>query len=136
MRSRAAVKRILILGIYSAILANIVWRADHADLRAVGEWVKSFPGGDKLGHFCLVGGFAFVLNWTLHCHEFWFAKRPWLTGSVFLVVLFTVDEFTQFWRPARTFDLLDLAANYAGIFCFGALARRVEAREQARRPRS
>ena len=134
-RFSPAVKRVFLLVIYAAIVAAIVWCADHHELKYLLDAVKAVPGGDKAGHFVLVGGLAFLLNWTLRCREFWCAGRLWLLGSVLVFAIFTVDEVTQLWRPARTFDLGDLAANYAGIWCFGWLARRVGKREEAGRPR-
>ena len=123
------------LVVWAAIVAAIVWCADHQELKQLLDAVKAVPGGDKVGHFVLVGGLAFLLNWTLRCREIWCAGRLWLLGSVLVFAIFTVDEVTQLWRPARTFDLLDLGANYAGIWFFGWLSRRVVKREEAGRPR-
>ncbi|GDY21313.1 hypothetical protein LBMAG56_26590 [Verrucomicrobiota bacterium] len=123
------------LVVWAAIVGTIVWCADHQELKYLLDAVKAVPGGDKVGHFVLVGGLGFLLNWTLRCREFWCAGRLWLLGSAIVFGIFTVDEVTQIWRPARTFDLLDLAANYAGIWFFGGLARRVVKREEAGRSR-
>jgi hypothetical protein len=40
---------------------------------------------------------------------------------------------SRYFLPRRSFDLMDLACNYAGIFGFGMLATRIESR---RLPRS
>lgn len=131
LRCRAVVKRIVLLVLYTAILIGISWCADHPELKHHLDAVKSLPGGDKLGHFLLVGGLTFILNWTLRCREFHFARGRLLLGSAIVFVLFTIDEFTQIWRPARSFDLGDLFANYAGVLCFGVLARVVVGGEKS-----
>ncbi len=81
-------------------------------------------GGDKLGHFGLLGGLAFCVNWSLRCRVW----RGWLLGSLIVGALCTVEEFSQIWIENRNCDPLDLAANYAGIWVAGLLARRACAR--------
>lgn len=81
-------------------------------------------GGDKLGHFCLLGGLAFCVNWSLGGRTW----RGWLVGSLIVGVLCTLEEFSQIWIDNRHCDPLDLAANLAGIWVAGLLVRRVCAR--------
>jgi len=76
-------------------------------------------GADKLGHFALFGGLALVLNVSLACR----AWRGWLIGSGVVALVATLEEWSHSWIPHRNFDLLDLAANYAGIGVGGLLAR-------------
>jgi polysaccharide biosynthesis protein VpsQ len=40
-------------------------------------------------------------------------------GCLIIAVAMTIEEFSQIWIPNRTFDLMDLAANYLGISIAG-----------------
>ena len=66
-----------------------------------------------------------LLNLALGRRTVLFSGRGWLLGSVLIVIFCTLEEISQHWLPARSFDLLDLAGDYAGIFCFGSLAKRI-----------
>lgn len=78
-------------------------------------------GGDKLGHFLLIGGLAYFVNMSLACRRW----RGWLLGSLIVAVLATLEEFSQVWIENRHCDALDLAADLAGIWVAGLLARRM-----------
>lgn len=106
-------------------IALVIFCADRRLLTPVFTFIVGHPGSDKIGHFLLIGGMAFLLNLALGVREVRGFGRGWLLGSVLVAVVFTLEEFSQIWLPARTFDLLDLAGDYAGILCFGWLAKRV-----------
>lgn len=78
-------------------------------------FVNKIPFGDKVMHVILLGTFAFCVNVLLGFHTFKISKYQLLTGSVIMFLFATVEEISQYWIPTRTFDLLDLAANYIGI---------------------
>ena len=78
-----------------------------------------------IGHFVLIGASAGLLNLALGLRTVRWFGRAWLLGSVIIVIFCTLEEISQHWLPARSFDLLDLAGDYAGIFCFGWLAKRI-----------
>lgn len=89
--------------------------------------VYDFPLGDKAGHFLLYGLLSLVVDLSV------FEARPasdFRRGAVIvaliLMLLIGLEEFSQRWFPARTFDLLDLAASYLGVVCFGWLAVRLK----------
>jgi VanZ family protein len=77
--------------------------------------VNKIPFGDKVMHVILLGTFAFCANVLLRFHRFKISKYQLLTGSVIIFLLATLEEISQYWIPTRTFDLLDLTANYIGI---------------------
>lgn len=90
------------------------------------SWVKYFasiPYSDKIGHFCLVGGFAFFANIFAQLRTIKLFNRNFLLGSIFVLVFMTFEEFSQIFIEARTFDLIDLLCNYLGIFTIGYLAK-------------
>lgn len=103
----------------------IIYLADHGLLRPIYKFIGVYPGSDKIGHFVLIGASAGLLNLALGLHTVRWLGRDWLLGSVIIVVFCTLEEISQHWLPARSFDLLDLAGDYAGIFCFGWLAKRI-----------
>jgi len=107
---------------YFLFLALVVYCADTRAHQHSLSFIRSIPGGDKVGHFLLMGGFAFVLNLGLSCRTLSFAGKSFLIGSLTALSLITIEEFSQRFIPYRTFDLLDLTADYLGVFLFSWLA--------------
>jgi hypothetical protein len=117
--------RWLFTGGWLLFVATIIYFADRHLARSFFSFVQQTPGADKAGHFLLIGGGAFFLNISLRVREVSAFGRKFLLGSIIVAVVFTIEEITQMRIPWRTFDYGDLAADYAGIFFFGWLARRV-----------
>jgi polysaccharide biosynthesis protein VpsQ len=111
-------KRWLFAASWLAFVAFIIWLADTRRARWFFDWIERYPGSDKVGHFFLIGGMAFVLNLALRRR-----LGPFLLGSVLVAIVFTAEEFSQLWFTARHFDWGDLAADFAGIAFFEWLAR-------------
>ena len=107
---------------YFVFLAVVVYCADSRAHLQVFSFIRSVPGGDKSGHFLLMGGFTFLLNLSLSCRVVRIAGKPFLIGSIVALTLIFVEELSQRFIPYRTFDLLDLAADYLGVLVFGRLA--------------
>jgi VanZ family protein len=107
---------------YFLFLALVVYCADSPAHLHVFSLIRAIPGGDKLGHFLLMGAFAFLLNLSLSNRRVKFVGRSLLVGSMVALALITIEEFSQRFIPYRTFDLLDLVADYAGVFVFSLLA--------------
>jgi hypothetical protein len=122
--------RILLALAYFAVIALIVSLADKRSTTFVFNWIRAIPGGDKVGHFCLMGGFAFVANLAFACRRVLIAKKHLLLGSLIVTTLVTLEEFSQIWMPTRTFDLLDLSADFFGIWLIGSLAERLTRKER------
>jgi VanZ family protein len=85
-------------------------------------WVKYLPLGDKMAHFLLVGGISFFVNLLLEVKQFKVGKWEILLGSFLVFTFITLEEFSQLFLTRRNFDLLDLIANYLGLFLFGQIA--------------
>lgn len=98
----------------------IIYLADSSRTNAVFRFIQNHRGMDKLGHFVLIGGLAGLLEYSLR-GRLW---RGLPLGSLLVAVGCTVEELTQAFIPSRSFDLLDLAANFAGICFFGWVVRR------------
>lgn len=103
----------------------IIFCADRRLLQPLFLYVNNHSGLDKLGHFVLIGGMALFLNLALGLRETRWLGRRWLLGSLIVGVVCVFEEISQFWFPSRSFDLLDLASDFAGILFFGWLARMV-----------
>jgi VanZ family protein len=82
-----------------------------------------FPNGDKVGHFILFGLLTFFLT-RAFLSAFPSRPRGWVTLSVGLILALFIaaEEWSQQFFSARTFDLLDLLASYAGVATFSFLA--------------
>ena len=105
--------------LFAAGLLLIVLLANTGSLPAWMVALKSFPGGDKAGHFILMGSMALLLNITLRQRRIEFVGRSFLLGSTVVVLAVTVEEFSQIWLPQRSFDWADLLADYLGIAVLG-----------------
>lgn len=116
--------RIKILAIvYFLILAGIVVLADLRATQFLFQPVRRLPYGDKISHFLLMGFFSFLVNLALKARTVRLWKIDLLLGSLIVLAVVTIEEFSQKFIRGRTFDLIDLLADFAGIFIFGELAR-------------
>jgi VanZ family protein len=104
---------------YTLFLVAVVVGADEGKLRGLLALVDFVPGGDKAGHFVLMGTLAWLLNAALKRRRVVVWRRRVLLGSVITVLVVTFEEISQLHFATRHFDLLDLAADYAGILVFG-----------------
>ncbi len=109
--------------VYIAILAVIVFLADQRTTQYLFNPLRNLPFGDKIGHFLLMGFFSFLLNLVLSARTTNIWKLNYLLGSLIVLVVVTIEEFSQIFIRGRTFDWGDLAADFFGIFLFGELAR-------------
>ncbi|MFK8009916.1 MAG: VanZ family protein [Saprospiraceae bacterium] len=86
------------------------------------DWVKYLPLRDKMAHFLLVGGVSFFVNLLLDVKKTKLGGKEVLLGSLVVFIFITLEEFSQLFIIRRNFELIDLSANYLGIFLFGQLA--------------
>jgi polysaccharide biosynthesis protein VpsQ len=122
----------LLTGIYILLLVAIIFCADHVSYQSSFSFIREIPGGDALGHFTLMGLFAFLSNISLNCRAVRVVGRPVLLGSTTVIALITVEEVSQSLIPHRSFDLFDLAADYLGVMASGRAARILCSREDSR----
>lgn len=110
--------------IYIFILAGIIVLADLRGTQFF-SFIDYLPLGDKIGHFCLMGTLSFLVNSALRARTFQTGKFNYLFGSLIVLIIVTLEEFSQIFIRGRSFDFGDLIVDYLGIFVFGELARRV-----------
>lgn len=111
--------------VYIFVLAGIVVLADIRETQHLFLPIRKLPYGDKIGHFLLMGFLSFLVNLTLKAKSFRIWKLKYLLGSIIVLAVVTIEEFSQIFIRGRSFDLRDLAADIAGILIFGELARLV-----------
>jgi VanZ family protein len=107
---------------YFLFLVAVIYCADSRAHLHLFSFIRSVPGGDKVGHFLLMGTLALLLNLALSCRVIKVAGRAFLIGSLIALTLITIEEFSQRFVPYRTFDLVDLVADYSGVIIFSWLA--------------
>ena len=108
-------KRWLPFSLFFMFVAGIIIAIDLGRISGIVRWVGNLPFGDKWGHFMLIGTLAFLLNYALDGRMVKIAGQKILLGCSIVAVGITLEEVSQIWIPHRTFDLIDLAANYLGI---------------------
>ena len=117
---------------FLAILATlfVVWVVVLANFGLVNDYfpfIQSTPFFDKVGHFCLMGGLAFVVNLALQGRRFRLLGLSIYLGSMIVLICVAAEELSQAFISTRSFDLSDLAADSLGIFILGALGGRLGA---------
>uniref|UniRef100_UPI0040565F71 VanZ family protein n=1 Tax=Candidatus Electronema sp. TaxID=2698783 RepID=UPI0040565F71 len=71
--------------------------------------------GDKLGHFLLFGPFTLAVNAALNFRRL---GTGFYLGSLLVFCFTLAEELGQCFIPSRSFELLDILANGAGILLF------------------
>ena len=78
---------------------------------------------DKAGHVFFTGLLAVLANEALRYRFFKFGEIKILVGTLIVVFLITIEEFLQQFLPTRSFEMLDLIADYSGIVVAECLMR-------------
>ena len=81
----------------------------------------TIPNLDKAGHFLAMGLLAFLLNLAFHPKNEKRVRITSLLGSLLVLPLCTLEEFSQKHLTYRSFSYGDLAADYLGIMVFSLL---------------
>ena len=107
-------RKLAALAFFIFLLAVAYW-ADSGTMPAALKYVSAFPNGDRLGHFVLYGILAYRVSAAFPSR--WVRIRGWRLplGAILAASLATLEEISQIFIPARTPDLVDLAAGYLGI---------------------
>ena len=113
----------IITVVYFLILVGIVVLADSRGTQFFLKLNFGIPYFDKVGHFVLMGGLSFLVNLALRAKTVSIWKIQYLLGSLIVLLIVTIEEFSQMFISGRAFDWGDLVADYLGIFIFGELAR-------------
>jgi VanZ family protein len=113
----------IITAIYIFFIAGIVVIANIKSTQYLLKFSGGIPYFDKIAHFLLMGGFSFLVNLVLRVKTFSIRRWRYLLGTLIVLIIVTIEEFSQIFIAGRAFDWGDLLADYLGIFLFGELAR-------------
>lgn len=99
----------IVLVIFIMLSATFQWENPIMGL------IKGFKYGDKFAHLILIGILAYCINYLLKFKTIKRFNQNLLVGTIAITVFITLEELSQIWISTRTFDLMDLSANYVGI---------------------
>ncbi len=113
--------------LFFVFIIALIILADKGDIPPFIRALYDFPNGDKLGHFILYGLFAFFITRTF-LSSLPSKSRSWVTLSVGLTLAFGIalEEWSQQFFSARTFDLIDLLVSFFGVFVGGCVAFKIK----------
>lgn len=117
---------------FALLLLAIVIAADRGTLPRQVMLLYDVPGGDKIGHFLLVGIFAFLVSLSVPLNS---THRPWLNiliAAFTIGLIVAVEELSQARFPSRSASWGDLLSSYAGIAFFCWLAWGLRMRRKIR----
>lgn len=101
-----------------AVLGFIVWAiylANQGGSHTIFRWLAVVPHGDKWGHFMLFGLLALTVNLALRFSTFKIFSSRIYWGSALVITFALLEEFSQYYIPARTFDPVDFAVSVMGV---------------------
>lgn len=113
---------------FAGFIVLVIVVADVGLGRTLFTFLEHVPGGDKTGHFVLMGVLSLLVNLSLGAARVTLGPVSALKGSLIVAALVTLEELSQVFLAYRGFSLLDLAADFAGIVLFGRLAALITAR--------
>jgi polysaccharide biosynthesis protein VpsQ len=93
----------------------IIYLADSGGHSWLFGFVRSFPYGDKLGHFCLFGTLTLGAIIASRFRYFSLGKFKIYYAALVLSIVILGEELSQAYFPSRTFDYFDLVADASGI---------------------
>ena len=96
-------------------------------------FIYQIPGGDKIGHFLLMGILSFLVNSVLETRKIRIYSINFLLGSLIVMAIVTIEEFSQIFLEYRAFSFIDLLFDYFGIVLFGYLAEYLQNRQRDRK---
>lgn len=115
--------------IFAIILILIILAANLGIGEGFFLLVSKIPYFDTLGHFVLLGTLSLFVNLGFTSNRVRLLRLPLLKSCLILAAIITLEEFSQIFLARRSFDLLDLSANYLGIFLFGEIGAAIKARQ-------
>ncbi|MDJ0735759.1 MAG: VanZ family protein [Nostocaceae cyanobacterium] len=115
---------------YFGILMSIVI---SAYLKILPVKNANIPFYDTIGHFVLIGLAAFFSHLAMNKRHFLFLNISLPLAPILVTIVTVIEEFLQNLSPHRTFDLVDLTANFCGIILFTYLAERINTNKSTKK---
>ncbi len=110
--------------LFALFIGSVVYAADMGIGQRYFDIVRSFPLGDKISHFVLMGMMSALANLAAQGRQIRLGPISFGLGTVIVAAVVVAEEISQVWVPGRTFDLFDLLADFLGIVCGAILAAR------------
>ncbi len=114
--------KVVLVG-FAALVGGAIFLASSGIGSMALEVVHRLPAGDKLLHFGLMGLLALLANFAFPRARLVVRELRLTLPTLVVLIVATLEEWSQVYLAARTFSWRDLLANYAGILLFGWLAR-------------
>ena len=99
-----------------------------AYLKIIPTEIKQFPYYDTILHFLLMGFSAFLGHLAFNKRKINILNFSLPLVPIVISFFVFIEECLQRFSPNRSFDLVDLAADFCGIVLFTLLAERVKMR--------
>jgi hypothetical protein len=112
-------------GLFALFIVMIIIIANWGTLPFMIGMIYTYPMGDKLGHFILMGLLTFLVNLSFSAKRLTLFSRRILLGSVLVFSAVVIEEFSQLFVSSRSFSLLDLSFDFLGILCASWLITRL-----------
>ena len=97
-----------------------------AYLKIIPTEIKQFPYYDTILHFLLMGFSAFLGHLAFNKRKINILNFSLPLVPIVISFFVFIEECLQRFSPNRSFDLVDLAADFCGIVLFTLLAERVK----------
>src|SRR5258707_14421311 len=110
--------------LFALLIGSVIYAADMGIGQRYFDIVRSFPFGDKISHFVLMGIMSALANLATRGRRARFGPISPGVGTTIVAIVVVAEEISQLWIPGRNFDLFDLAADFLGITCGELLAVR------------
>ena len=108
--------------LFTLFIIALIILANRGEIPPCIKAIYDFPNGDKVGHFILFGLLNFFITSAFLSRFKHDPKRIALSVGLILALAVAVEEFSQQYFSARTFDLMDLMASHVGVFIGGIAA--------------
>jgi len=95
-----------------------------AYLKIIPNEIERFPYYDTILHFLLMGFSAFLGHLAFNKRKINILNIPVPLVPIVISFFVLIEECLQMFSPNRSFDLVDLAADFCGIVLFTLLAER------------
>lgn len=116
-----------LLGTWLLVVISIHIIADQGKISSLGSTISYLSTHDELAHFTLIGLLGFFVS-MVSVSQFHIGRFAIPKLVVLLMVVVTIEETTQLWRPMRGFSFYDMSANLLGILSFNFIASRLKSR--------
>ena len=100
---------------FALFIAAVVVVADLGDGARFWGFLDKIPLGDKLGHLGLFGVLAVLANLATKAAAYRWGSLRLAKGSFWVFAAALVEECSQVFFPTRTFDLVDLTADFLAV---------------------